>query len=96
MSRGNEQTLKEAIQELIKTYRLDDKINEVKLFNSWETILGKSIAKHTKAISIKNGILYVTLDSSVLRQELSYAKEKMIKLLNESVGTEVIKDIVLR
>ncbi|MDX1784359.1 MAG: DciA family protein, partial [Aequorivita vladivostokensis] len=40
--------------------------------------------------------LYVQLSSSVLREELSYGKEKIVKLLNEELGKELIKKVVLR
>jgi predicted nucleic acid-binding Zn ribbon protein len=54
------------------------------------------IAKHTKDIYIKNKQLFVTLDSSALRNELSMAKTKIIKMLNEAVGSEIINDIILK
>ncbi|HEY0030338.1 MAG TPA: DUF721 domain-containing protein [Bacteroidia bacterium] len=96
MSRHNEHSLKEAIESLLKTYKLDEKLAERRLIASWESVMGVMIAKHTTDLYIKHKQLFVTLDSSALRNELSLAKTKIVKLLNEAVGTEVINDVILR
>lgn len=91
---SNEISLKEAIIQLLKAYRLEDKINEVKLVNSWDKVVGKMIAKHTKNTYIKNRKLYVSLDSAALKSELIYSKEKIIEMLNNEAGKKTIVDIV--
>ena len=94
MKKYNDQTLGEAIKEMIEAYRLDGKLNEVKLIGAWEKVAGKMISRHTKDLNIKDKKLYVTLDSPALRNELSYAREKIIKALNDAVGLQVIDEIV--
>lgn len=94
MRNTNEQSIKEVISELLEAYKLESKLNQVQLINSWEKLLGKNLAKHTKELYIKNQILYVKVDSAALRQELSYAKEKIRDSLNKEVGKNVIEDII--
>lgn len=94
MKNTNEQTLKEAILQLLKTYNLQGGINETKIINSWEGIAGKMITRHTKDLYIKNKKLYIKLDSPALKHELSFAKTKLIKSLNETVNQAVIEDII--
>lgn len=96
MSRHNEHTLKEAISHLLKAYKLDDKLAERRLISSWEEVMGKMIANHTKDLFIKHKQLFVTLDSSALRNELSLAKTKIVQMLNTSAGQEVINEIILK
>lgn len=96
MSKGNEFTLKEAIDQLLQTYKLDGKLNEVKLMNSWEQIMGPAIQKYTRNLYINARVLYVELSSAPLREELSYGRSKIVKMLNEAVGASVIDDVVLR
>lgn len=93
---GNEISLKEAINKLIKSYQLQGKLTETQLNDSWEEIMGKPIAKYTRSLQLNNGRLVVKLSSSVLRQELSYGKNQLIERLNEHFGEAVIKDIVLK
>lgn len=96
MSKHNEHTLKEAIDHLLKAYKLDDKLAEKRLIASWENVMGVMIAKHTTDLYIKHKQLFVTLDSAALRNELSFAKTKIIDMLNDAVGSKVINEIILK
>jgi len=93
MRATNDQTLKEVITDLLKAYRIENKVLAVRLINSWEVVTGKLISKHTTNLYVKQKTLFVYLDSAALRNELSYAKKKIIKALNKEVGVEVITDI---
>jgi len=95
MKRKNEQTLGEAINEMLRIFGLQQKLDETKLIASWEKVMGKTIAKHTTRMYISKKKLFIHLNSSVLREELSYGKDKIIKLMNEAAGKKVIEDVVL-
>jgi hypothetical protein len=58
--------------------------------------MGNNVNSYTNEIVLKKNTLYVNLNSSVLRQELSFGKQKIIDLLNKELGKTVIKKIVLR
>lgn len=94
--KANEQSLKEVIDEMLKAYKLDGRLSEVRLINSWEKVVGKMIARHTKDLYISRRKLYITLDSAALRDELSYARTKILNMLNEEAGTEVIEEVIFK
>lgn len=96
MSKHNEHSLKEVIDKLLKAYKLDDKLAERRLITSWDSVMGDMISKHTKDLYIKNQQLFVTLDSSALRNELFLAKTKIIKMLNEASGQQVINEVIFK
>jgi len=96
MSRHNESSIKEAIEKLLKVYRLDDRLAERRLIAAWEEVMGKMIANHTKDLVVKNKQLFVTLDSAALRNELAMARTKIIQMMNNAAGKDVINDVVLR
>ena len=89
-------TLKEVISDLINAYRWKDDLDLVKLGNSWDKIVGKIIAKHTQNLKVKNRILYINVDSSVIRNELMLARSKLIDSINKEMGGKMIDDIMLR
>lgn len=93
---SNEQNIKDAISEFLKVSRLSGKLAEQKIIDGWEKLMGKMIARHTRQISISNKRLYLHLDSAPLKQELFYSREKLIKMLNDEAGENVIEEIVLR
>ena len=63
---------------------------------SWNELLGITIAKKTRSLRIQNRKLYVSLHSSVVRNELSLIKDELIPKLNEAAGMNVIDDVILR
>lgn len=96
MRRHRVQPLSEVMKAYFKARRFDRPLQEIRLINNWENILGSIVARSTHNIYIHKEILYVSLNSSVLRSELQMVKEGLIKALNDSVGEVIIKDIVLR
>ena len=87
--------LGELIKEFYELHRGADYLDEVKVVNSWPKVVGTFIASHTIDLSIKDGRLFVRVDSDALRSELSYSKSLLMKNLNEMVGKEMIHEIVL-
>ncbi|HVD98533.1 MAG TPA: DUF721 domain-containing protein [Cytophagaceae bacterium] len=86
--------LKEAIDEMLKAYKIKGKVNETTVIESWERIMGKPIAARTTDLKFKYKKLYVTLNSAPLRQELAMSKSKMIELLNREFSEKVVEDII--
>lgn len=91
--KSNETTLKDAIDRLLKVYKLEDKMREVEVLKSWEELMGRAVAARTKEIYIDNQILYVKMESAVMRDELSRAKSMILRKINEKAGKELIKDV---
>lgn len=96
MRTGNEITLKAAIDKLLDTYKLRGKLAEVQLKESWNKIMGDVIARETKAVSLKNGKLFVEVESAPLRQDLNYMRTKIKDRLNGEIGQPLIKEVVFR
>ncbi len=91
----NDIKIGDALTELLDTYKLNGKLNEIKIVEGWKSTLGTMINNHTKSIKVQNGKLFVKLDNAALKNELSYSKTKLIQSLNEYVGTEVIQEIII-
>ena len=96
MRRSKTISLAEALKDYINEMNLNGKLSEIGVINSWEEIVGKAISSRTSKIYIKDHVLFVHLNSSVVRNELLMLREVLKEKLNEKAGTEVIKDIVLR
>jgi predicted nucleic acid-binding Zn ribbon protein len=96
MRRSKTISLAEAVNDYIREMNLGGKLNEITIINSWEEIVGKAISSRTTKIFIKDHVLHVHLNSSVVRNELLMLREVLKEKLNSKAGSEVIKDIVLR
>ena len=87
--------LEELIKEFYELHKGAGYLDEQKAIHCWPQVVGPFIASHTIDLSIKNGVLYVRVDSDALRNELSYSKSLLMKNLNERAGKEVVAEIVL-
>lgn len=76
--------------------QLRQKILEIRIQRAWGEILGPMIMKSTQNLYVKNQVLYVSISSSVLRNELLLSRKRLLKSLNEYAGSEVIQEIVIR
>lgn len=86
----------EVLKDFVTEHHLEDGLDKIEAREAWTTLMGNGVANYTTNVVLKNDTLYVSLSSAVLREELSYGKDKMIKMLNESLGKELIKHMVLR
>lgn len=96
MRRSKTILISEAISDYIKELNIGDKLNEASILNSWEETVGKAISSRTSKIYIKDHVLFVHLNSSVVRNELLMLRQALREKINGKVGKEVIKDIVFR
>lgn len=86
--------ISQAIQDLLKTQHLKPKFDEASVIVSWERIVGKSIARRTRKIYIRNKVLFVELHSPSLKHDLGYHKTHMLELFRKEFGEGVISEIV--
>jgi predicted nucleic acid-binding Zn ribbon protein len=94
MKTSSDRPIGEVLRELIETYRLEGKLNEIKVVHSWEKVVGGMIARCTKDIYIKKGKLFVKVDSPALKNELTYNASVIIERLNAEAGSKVVEEIV--
>ena len=96
MKRSNQFSLGEAIRDFLEAYDLEDKLLEKEVIGYWEEVVGAVINKHTRKVWIKNRKLYARVDSPVVRNELTYSREKIRQALNRMIKKELIVEIVIR
>ncbi len=97
MKRNNENIkLSDALQDFVSHNKLQTGLDKVNARDVWNEQMGPAIEKYTTSLKLEGSTLYVQLSSSVLREELSYGKEKIIRIMNENLGKELIKKLVLR
>ena len=96
MSDPNQNTVGELIKAFYDERRGPGYLDEVNIIKGWKGVVGQFIAQYTKDLYIKDGVLFVSLTSDSLRNELSYSKTVLKKNLNDLVGREVLNDIVFK
>ena len=89
----NQTSLGDAIDKLMRAYGWDGKLKEIDVIAKWEEMMGRAVFLRTKNIYIKNKVLHLEIDSSVMREELLYGKSIIIQRVNETAGFEIITDV---
>ena len=96
MRKNNTQKIDDIVQEYLKALNIDGKLKEVRLIRSWDEIVGKTIARSTREIFIKDRKLFVKLNSSIIRNELFLLRDGLRKALNDKAGEILIDEIILK
>ena len=88
--------ISDVLKEIIRANNLQKGMDGINVRDAWKNIMGPGVNTYTGEVMLRGTVLYVQLTSAVLREELSYGREKMIKMINEEMGHQVITDVVLR
>ena len=96
MRRNNINTIGEVIKKLIRNNKLSKRLDVLNVLDVWNNIIGKDLEKYIKSTKLVDDKLYVKLRSSIVRNEMSYKKTKLIQRINEKLNKDVIKDIILK
>ncbi len=88
-------SLKDLMKVVIKENNLSKGMRQMDVREAWNKLMGNGVVSYTESVQLQNKTLVVKLKSSVLREELSYGKEKIIKMLNEEMGEEIISKLML-
>ncbi|MFL9843666.1 DUF721 domain-containing protein [Flavobacterium rhizosphaerae] len=86
----------DVLKQFIQSNNLQKGMDRISVRDAWKNLMGNGVNSYTKEIMLKGTTLYVELTSAVLREELSYGKQKIIQMINEELGREVVKEVVLR
>lgn len=93
---NEENSIADVLKQFIVQNKLESGIDVVNVREAWQNVMGNGVNNYTTEIQLKGKTLYVALSSAVLRDELSYGKDKIIKMINEEVRKELVTHLVLR
>lgn len=97
MKRVKAQSIGEILREFFaQNPEIGRRLDEVRLVHAWREVLGPGVAQATHEAYVRGTTLHVVLDSAVLRSELMMWRERLVRTLNERVGTDIIREIRFR
>jgi len=93
---NNESSIGDVLKEIIQVNKLQPGMDQISVKEAWVSLMGNGVNSYTKNVVLKGNTLYVELTSAVLREELSYGKDKIIKMINDELRRDIITSVVLR
>lgn len=88
-------SLGEAFKDLLNAYKIKDQYDEKALIQAWPDIMGRTVASRTTAVYIKDKKLYAKISSGPVKQELRMNQSKLVQLIHDRFGTELIEEVII-
>ena len=95
MKQGKTLTMEELVEMYLEEMGLSRQFKEREVCQVWPDVVGGMIASRTKSIRITDGKIFVSFTSSVVKNEILMVKEGLIKALNDRIGSDIVKDIIV-
>lgn len=89
-------SMKDAMKQFLNQSKLKGDVQALQIEEVWDKLMGKTISKYTESIKIIHKTLFITTSVAPLKQELVYQKENIIKRVNELLGDNTIKEVVIK
>jgi predicted nucleic acid-binding Zn ribbon protein len=97
MKRNHEpKKIQDLVNQFIEQNELTSGLDAVNVQDLWSDLMGPGVMSYTQSIALRGSTLTVVLTSSVLRSELSMGKQKIISMMNEGLGKNLIEHMYLR
>ena len=104
LRRKNAVGMEQLMQDFIREMKIASGVNALRATEAWNAASGAS--RYTLDVFLDKGVLYVTLNSSMARNQLYFQREILLNKVNEILeadslfvrkpGTPAIKNIVLK
>ena len=96
MKRENTHLISVILKEFIKEEQLEDGLERLRIFKTWDLVVGDAGARATTSKFFKEGILYCTISSSIIRTQLFYRREDIVAMMNKMLNGDIIKKLILK
>ena len=93
---NDKQNIDDLLKSFVKENKLEKGLDKVNVEAAWRDLMGNGVNNYTNSVKLHHDTLYIELSSSVLREELSYGKDKIIKIINEALWKNLVNKLVLR
>ena len=91
----NNNEIKNLLDIFLKKNNLEKGLLDLEVKRAWHELMENGVSNYTTDVSLKNKTLYIKLSSPALKEELSYGKEKLMKLINERFKKKFVQKFVL-
>lgn len=93
MKKTEPESIGDVLRMTLQEVNLTDTLYEGRAADLWPRLMGSSIARRTSRPWVSLGLMIIYVDSASLRQELHMNRSRIIRMINDQLGREVIKEI---
>lgn len=89
---ANGTSISEALVDFLRESGLEQSVMDVQIEEVWPRVMGETVQRLTRRIEVRDGVLYVYVNSAALKTQLFENRFELIRKLNEAVGAPALKD----
>lgn len=93
MKRIEPQSIGDVLRISIQESKMAGKLDERRAIEFWAPLVGDYMAKQCGRPTVRDGVMTVSVPGAALRHELTMSRSLLIRLINEKLGKQVIKEI---
>ena len=93
---NNIQSIGDTLKLLIESLGIENKIEQYKIFDVWNSAVGEQIAKVAKPERLEKNVLVVNVSNSPWRSELTFRKKEILEKIHTVTNSKSIIDIKFR
>ena len=90
--KGEAVSISQALVAYIRESGLEQSVLDVQIEEVWPKVMGETVRKLTRSVEVRDGVLYVRVNSAALKTQLFENRFELIRKLNEAVGAPALKD----
>ena len=83
------------IQRMLRQWDMADFASEIEVDRVYRQLAGDLISRLTQRVSFKKGTLRLKYMTAALRHEMTMRRESLQEKINEQLGADVVKKIVI-
>ncbi|MBI2372308.1 MAG: DUF721 domain-containing protein [Deltaproteobacteria bacterium] len=84
------------LTQLFRDLGLEPRLREQRVFEVWTEAVGDPVARHVQPAAIRDGLLFLTVDTSAWMQQLQFMKELLRTQLNQKLDGEIVREIYFK
>ena len=88
-------TIGDLMVDYLRESGLEKPLLERRMVELWPEVMGSMVARMTRSVEVREGVLYVRLSNAALRAQLFDCRFELVKRLNDAAGAKVLRDVRL-
>ena len=92
MTSAKTQSISDALVSYLRESGLEQSVLDVQIEEVWTQVMGDVVTRLTRSVEVRDGVLYVRVNSAALKTQLFENRFEMVRKLNEAVGAKAIRD----
>jgi predicted nucleic acid-binding Zn ribbon protein len=81
------------LPDVLRDLRLEDAAAGWRAVADWPALAGERIAKRTRAVAFRDGVMTIEVEGSAWMHELGFLKRELVRRANQRVGANIVREV---